>query len=118
MHQLKNILETKKGLLFIVFTSPNCTPCNNCKARIHAWIEQFDTQYTTVHYINIMENKIIYDYYKNKRLLSGIPAIIVFTENNFSYIYNDSINTSNSTIIDTFFNKWLLYSINQYKKKV
>lgn len=115
LSDLKNILEAKKGLLFIIFTSPHCTPCNNCRDVIHRWTQQFTVENTVIQFIDITktENTILYNYYKNKRLLSGVPAIIMFTENNYSYLYNDSINTSNHTSIDTFFNKWLLYQRKQ-----
>jgi hypothetical protein len=44
-------------------------------------------------------------YLKNKKMLKGIPAILMYKKDNKSYVFDDAVNTSNLDEINDFFNR-------------
>jgi hypothetical protein len=56
---------------------------------------------------DIDENDQLYSFYRKKRLLQGIPAIIVFDRTNKTSIFSDVVNSSDVNDVSRFFTKWL-----------
>lgn len=103
--EYQNLINTNEGLLFIVFKSQKCIPCKNIESLLSQWINKVHDK-ITIHIVDIEIHNKMYSHFINKRLLQGVPAILVYTSDNKSYMFNDSVNSSSLKEINNFFLKW------------
>ena len=104
----QQLITRNNGLLFFCFSATWCGPCQRIKETLHHWIQQYSgrTGITFILY-DIDEHDELYSFYRKKRLLTGIPAIIVFDRNNKTPVFSDVVNSSDVNEINMFFTKWL-----------
>jgi thiol:disulfide interchange protein len=103
---LKTILEENPGMVFIKFSADWCKPCQKIKSHVDQWfIRMPDTvQVVTV---DIDEDFEVYAFLKNKRMLNGIPAILMYRKGNVDIAYDEIVSSSNIQHVDEFFAKCL-----------
>lgn len=101
---LKTILEENPGMVFIKFSADWCKPCQKIKSHVEQWfIRMPDTvQVVTV---DIDEDFEVYAFMKNKRMLNGIPAILMYRKGNVDIAYDEIVSSSNIQHVDEFFAK-------------
>ena len=101
---LKTILEENPGMVFIKFSADWCKPCQKIKSHVDQWfIRMPDTvQVVTV---DIDEDFEVYAFMKNKRMLNGIPAILMYRKGNVDIAYDEIVSSSNIQHVDEFFAK-------------
>jgi thiol-disulfide isomerase/thioredoxin len=106
----EGLINQNNGLLFICFTATWCVPCQRIKDTRDYW-KQLCSEFPNITFIvsDIDEKDDLYSFYRKKRLLNGIPAIVVFEKHNKGPIFTDIINSSNIDDINQFFTKWLRY---------
>ena len=103
---LKTILEENPGMVFIKFSADWCKPCQKIKSHVDQWfIRMPDTvQVVTV---DIDEDFEVYAFMKNKRMLNGIPAILMYRKGNVDIAFDEMVSSSNIHHVDDFFAKCL-----------
>jgi thiol-disulfide isomerase/thioredoxin len=105
---LPSYLKQNPGLLFVKFHANWCTPCRRIAPRVNQWFDR-KPQQAHVHVVDVDEDSRLYSFYVKKRLLRGIPAIVVFVRGNTTPIFDDSVNSSDLDEVDRFFAKWFRY---------
>jgi thiol-disulfide isomerase/thioredoxin len=103
----QQLIIRNNGLLFFCFSATWCGPCQRIKDTLQRWIQLYSQSGITFIMYDVDENDQLYSFYRKKRLVTGIPAIVVFDKNNKSPIFSDIVNSSNIQEVDMFFTKWL-----------
>lgn len=109
LNEFKRLLMTNPGLLIIKFGAEWCGPCKKIENNVKEWCSKMPKNVQTA-IVDIDESFELYAYLKNKKMLKGIPGILMYKKNNDSYIFDDSVNTSNIDEIDDFFKRCLIAS--------
>ena len=99
-----SLLQNNPGLLIIKLFSTWCRPCNLIKNNVDEWFSIMSNNIQTVT-LDIDKSFDVYAALKNKKMLSGIPAILMYKKGNITFIPNESVNSSNINEIDAFFMK-------------
>tara|TARA_B100000900_G_scaffold369621_1_gene347605 strand:+ start:109 stop:450 length:342 start_codon:yes stop_codon:yes gene_type:complete len=100
----KEFISNTDKKIFVKLTASWCGPCQTVKPHIEKWFNDLTTDINIICIeIDIDESVDLYAMLKTKRLVSGIPTILYYNEENCSYIPDDSISGTNTTDIDRFF---------------
>ena len=104
INKLNEILEKNPGLVIIKFGSEWCKPCKQVEKLVFSCIDFMPETVQSV-IIDIDHNFELYAYFKNKKRLNGIPAILCWNKDNVSLIPDDIVNSSDETEIKKFFQR-------------
>ena len=102
LNEFNELLSINPGLLIVKFGAEWCGPCKKVETDVKKWFERMPNNVQTV-MLDIDESFELYAYLKNKKMLKGIPAILMYKKDNKSYIFDDAVNTSNLDEINDFF---------------
>jgi thioredoxin 1 len=96
-------LHNNPGYVVINFYADWCRPCNAIKDTLHTLVE---TLPNTVHFynLNVDINANLYAFFKQKKMLNGIPTILVFKKDNISFVPDHSVVGANIAEINNIFN--------------
>jgi thiol:disulfide interchange protein len=104
VNEFRVILNENKSLVILKFGAEWCGPCRRIEPQLHQWFNRMNAlPGVQTFLIDIDENFEIYAYLKNKKMLIGVPAILMYSRDNGSFIPDDSVNTSNEMEIEKFF---------------
>lgn len=106
-----NLLEKNPGLLILKFGAEWCNPCKKIEEQVMSWFTKLPSNVQTV-LLDIDKSAQLYIYLKNKRMLNGIPGILMYKKGNLHYVFDDAVNNSNTEEIDKFFERCLLVAEN------
>ena len=113
---LKKFLCTlpKNYVIILKFGATWCRPCQNIKNDCENYFCQLPKQVLCVD-LDVDENMEIYSFFKNKRLINGIPALYVYyvrpdKDDNKWYIPDDSLSGSDKNELKLFFDRIKSYS--------
>ena len=102
MNLFHTLLETNPGLLIIKLSAEWCIPCQTIKNSVEDWFSIMPNHVQTV-LLDIDESFAVYATLKNKKMLKGVPAILMYKKGNTTIIPDQIVNTSNKNEIDVFF---------------
>jgi len=104
------ILKENKGHIIFKFGAEWCNPCNEIKDLVY---ELYSDMHENVicFDVNVDESFDIYGYLRSKRIVSGIPTILVYKKENDMIGPDNNISGSNKSEIRN-----LLKSINEEYK--
>jgi thioredoxin 1 len=102
---LPGILANNRGLVVIKFGASWCGPCRRIEPRVYEWFNRAPLS-TQIFTVDVDDDSRLYSYFLKKRLIRGIPAIIIYQKGNTSMIFDDIVNNSDIAEIDAFFGKW------------
>lgn len=106
MADFKKVLENNPGLVMIKFGSTWCGPCKKVKGHVIEWFRKMPNNIQTV-IVDIDECIDVYGFLKTKKMLAGIPTILMYKKGNMGYVFDDSVSGSNPTEYDLFFKRCL-----------
>ena len=109
MNVFQTLLETNPGLLIIKLSAEWCIPCQSIKNNVENWFSIMPNHVQTV-LLDIDESFTVYATLKNKKMLQGVPAILMYRKGNNTIIPDQIINSSNKNEIDVFFMQILKHS--------
>jgi len=106
LEEFKQILEENSGWVVLRFTAGWCKPCQRVKPHLESWFSRLPE---TVQVVNIDadDHFEIYAFMKNKKMISGIPALLAYRAGNVNYTFDESVSSSSPQDIDAFFNRVL-----------
>lgn len=98
----KELIETNDGKLIFKFTATWCEPCKRAAPHIQSYISKLpeDVKYFE---IDIDESLDVYGMLKAKRIVSGVPSLICYYNENKSNWPDEAISSSDELTIKTFF---------------
>ena len=85
-----HILHHNPGLVIIKFTADWCAPCKRIKPAVDAFFCKSPSNVICMS-LKIEENVEVYMYMKRKRMLSGVPSLLMYKKGNKSYVCDESV---------------------------
>lgn len=102
----RDLLENNPGQIIIKFGADWCKPCKQIEQQVLSWFKKMPDTVQTV-LLDVDESFEVYAYMKSRKMVRGIPAILMYVKGNTNYVYDDSVAGSNSSEIDMFFQRCL-----------
>ena len=90
VHDFDEVLKSNPGLILIKFGASFCKPCQVIKDSVHSYFSELPD--TVVCYdIDIEEDDELFSMLRKKRLVSSIPTILAYQQQNTDIGPNDSV---------------------------
>jgi thioredoxin 1 len=102
------ILQNSPGMVIVKFGATWCGPCKQIAVQVHELMHKIANVYSgkvICYDIDIDESFELYAFLKSKKMVNGIPAILVWDVGNTTYIPNDSAIGSNANEINLLFSR-------------
>jgi thioredoxin 1 len=103
-NDLLSVLKNNVNIVILRFTAVWCGPCKRIEPVIQAWLDKMPAD-VMFYSLDIDENVEIYSYFKSKRRVNGVPAIMCFSRGNLTYIADEFVSSSVLEDISRFFEK-------------
>lgn len=104
LKELQSIVNTHNpGAVIIKFGAEWCGPCKRIESFVHNCIEQTPATVQCV-VLDVDVSFEVYAFFKNKRLINGIPAMFVYYKGSQTYIPDAMIAGTDQNQILQFFN--------------
>jgi len=117
-NDLPSLLQNNVNIVILRFTAAWCGPCKRIEPVIQRWLDSMPTN-VLFYSLDIDENVDIYSYFKSKRRVNGVPALMCFSRGNMSYIADEFVSSGDLEEVARFFQKALvLWQRNQDLDKV
>jgi len=117
-NDLPSLLQNNVNIVILRFTAAWCGPCKRIEPVIQRWLDSMPTN-VLFYSLDIDENVDIYSYFKSKRRVNGVPALMCFSRGNISYIADEFVSSGDLEEVARFFQKALvLWQRNQDLDKV
>lgn len=101
-----NYLQNNEGAFIIKFGAEWCGPCKKIEGLVKQYMNQLPSHVTCA-IVDVDENFEIYAFFKNKKILNGIPAIFAYKKGNITHIPDDVVIGANENEINYFFQKYM-----------
>lgn len=102
-HLLQEILPNNPGIIIIKFTATWCKPCQIIKETVYKHFQNAPDD-ILCYDVDIDENFDVFAYLKSKKMVTGIPAILVWEQGNDSFAPDDGISGGDVIAVDNFLN--------------
>ena len=99
-----NLLKSNPGLIIIKFGAPWCKPCQKIAHIVDGFFATSPANVICAD-INVDENIDLYAFMKKMGMVNGIPAILMYKQNNLSYTSDDSVSGADPRDLDAFFKR-------------
>lgn len=106
LEDFKMVLQNNPGMVMIKFTASWCAPCKKIDPHVKEWFKKMPNHIQTI--VADIDNCIdVYGFLKTKKMISGVPTILMYKKNNLGYIFDDCVSGTNPTEYDLFFKRCL-----------
>ena len=109
LEQLRELLASNKGTTIIKFSAGWCGPCQRILPQFNMLAENATANGVLVIKIDIDECMDIYQYYKSKKMINGVPTVMAFYGENTSMYPDHVVIGADPTQLNLFFSKVLLH---------
>jgi thiol-disulfide isomerase/thioredoxin len=99
-----SLLEKNPGLIIIKLGATWCGPCKRIKPVVDAFFASSPDNVLCCE-IDVDESFDLYSYFKSKKMVNGVPAILCWKKGNLSFIPNDSVTGADPSSLDAFFKR-------------
>jgi len=105
LKEFQNLVTVQNpGAVVIKFGAEWCGPCKKIESLVHNCMAQMPANIQCV-VLDVDESFEVYAFFKNKRLINGIPAIFAYYHGNTGYVPDDVVVGADNGQILQFFNK-------------
>lgn len=111
------LLVSNPGLIVIKLGASWCGPCKRIKPVVDAFFASSPDSVICCD-IDVDESFDLYSYFKSKRMVNGIPAILCYKKGNTGYIPDDSVTGAEPAALDAFFKRCGKHLISVQKLKI
>lgn len=98
------LLSNNPGLIIIKLGAEWCGPCKQINHLVQGFFVSSPPEVLCAD-IDVDECVDLYAFLKQKKMVNGIPAILLYTKNNKSYIPDDSVTGANPSDLHAFFTR-------------
>jgi thiol-disulfide isomerase/thioredoxin len=98
------LLKNNPGLVIVKLGATWCGPCKKIAHIVDAFFVSSPPNVICAD-IDVDENIDLYAYLKQRRMVNGIPVILMYKKGNESFAPNDSVTGSDPVQLDAFFKR-------------
>jgi thioredoxin 1 len=102
------VLEANPGLVIVKLGATWCGPCKKIAHVVHAFFAS-SPQNVVCADIDVDESFDLYAVLKQKKMVNGIPVILLYKKGNVSFIPDDSVTGAGPNDLDAFFKRCNLH---------
>ena len=99
-----NLLKVNPGLVIVKFGAQWCGPCKKISPVLEGFFATSPPNVICAD-IDVDESFDLYSFLKSKKMVNGIPVILLYKKGNLSFIPNDSVTGSSPNELDLFFRR-------------
>jgi thiol-disulfide isomerase/thioredoxin len=103
-HVFMSFLESNPGLIVVKFGATWCAPCKRIKPVVDAFFGTSPDNVVCCD-IDVDESDDLFSFFKAKKMVNQIPAMLCFAKGNHSFIPNDSVTGTAPEALDAFFRR-------------
>jgi thiol-disulfide isomerase/thioredoxin len=96
------ILQTNPGAVIIKFGANWCGPCKMIENQVHMLMNMMPNNVQSI-IVDVDECVDLYSFLKSKKMVNGIPVILVYYKGNLNYIPDDRVVGADKTQIAKLF---------------
>jgi len=98
------LLKVNPGLVIVKLGATWCGPCRNIAHIVEGFFASSPPDVICAD-IDVDESIDLYSYLKQKRMVNGIPVILLYKKGNVSFVPDDSVTGGDPAQLDTFFKR-------------
>jgi len=98
------LLKVNPGLVIVKLGATWCGPCQKIAHVVHAFFASSPDNVVCAD-VDVDESFDLYAVLKQKKMVNGIPAILLFKKGNVSFIPDDSVTGAGAPELDAFFKR-------------
>jgi thioredoxin-like negative regulator of GroEL len=102
--ELIKLLQVNPGLVIIKLGATWCGPCKKIEHVVHGFFATSPPNVICAD-IDVDESFDLYAYLKQKRMVNGIPVMLMYKKGNVSFVPDDSITGADPLALDAFFKR-------------
>ena len=102
--ELIKLLQVNPGLVIIKLGATWCGPCKKIEHVVHGFFATSPPNVICAD-IDVDESFDLYAYLKQKRMVNGIPVMLMYKKGNVSFAPDDSVTGADPLALDAFFKR-------------
>jgi len=99
------LLENNDKLVIFKFTAEWCKPCQSIKKEVDQHFKNISSDVVKCYEVNIDESFDLFAYMKTKKMVKGIPVLMVYKKGTTSFAPDDSVIGGNLDNVNAFFER-------------
>jgi len=103
---MNNILPNNPGVIIIKFTATWCGPCKKIQPLVNNFFNRAPEN-VICYDIDVDVNSDVFSFFKSKKMVAGIPAILVWERGNTSYVPNSGISGGDPHGVANFLSQYI-----------
>ena len=107
-NEFLRLLQNNPGLVILKLGATWCGPCKRIKPVLDGFFASSPDNVICCD-IDVDECSDLYTYFKSKKMVNGIPVILLYKKGNTSYIPDDSVTGADAAELDKFFRRCSLH---------
>lgn len=102
--ELIKLLQVNPGLVIVKLGATWCGPCKKIEHVVHGFFATSPPNVICAD-IDVDESFDLYAYLKQKKMVNGIPVLLMYKKGNVSFVPDDSVTGADPAALDAFFKR-------------